>query len=264
MFYKYTGVQTATWRISVEIFGMKVELGHIISAIGVIFSIVFSLGLGAWVMNWYNRRRGRAFGRIIVSRNEIGELKNGKRQLRLRNIGEEMTLDKVILDPTLRRLMVAAGKENSTTRQFVMLETHKLQEEMLHAIGNHLTRHFFQGEIAASLHLPYVEKEVLFSVTCSDGPKGDIRKFRIVWIGGDSLEYCSDASVMYFEKGRENHVVRANTLARMHKVHHSGGTLPYSKKDPTERRVIGSIMVKAPTLLSQEQWALLMQVLQRR
>lgn len=180
----------------------------------VLFTLMIGLGLGRWILNRINYMFNRGYGRIVFGRNNLKANGDGTFLLQLRNLLEEIGLEHVVLDPVLRDRVVTAGKHCDEKHPFPVLGTDGEQDAWLDAVLNFISRVNQAGELAESLHQPVVTKWVWLVPACADGAKGTVSKFRIVWIGDDTLNNCSDPSKFRYERGY--HVTRGNTLKMIH------------------------------------------------
>ncbi len=187
----------------------------------VLFTLVVGLGIGRWVINRLNYMFNRGYGRIVFGRNNLKSDGNGGYILQLRNLLEETTLNKVVLDPILRDKAIAAGKHCSEKHPFPILGTDDEQSMWLDANLGFISQVNQAGELAESLHQPVATKWVWLVPACADGAKGTIAKFRTIWIGEDTLDKCGDSTKFVYE--RPYHSTRGNTLTMIHDAVRSNG-----------------------------------------
>ncbi|MEN9561482.1 MAG: hypothetical protein RIQ56_755 [Candidatus Parcubacteria bacterium] len=214
----------------------------------ILFTLLVGLGIGRWVINRLNYMFSRGYGRIVFSRNNLKPTGDGRFLLQLRNLLEEISLDRVVLDPIFRERVVAAGKRCSEKHPFPVLSTDDEQQAWLDANLGFISRVNAAGELAESLGLPVVTKWVWLVPACADGARGTIAKFRTIWIGVETVRNCSDDELFDYE--RPYHETRGNTLKMIYDAvtNHDGRIDYYGRKV----RIAVQMEVKAPAIITEE------------
>lgn len=210
---------------TIEIGGWVIKPIHFQAATFVVllvFGVVGSFLYQKLKTRW-NERGGRQLDHYLDTITYASEPDaNGYRTLKIRNLGRTQRAEDWVRGRAERDWLIKAAKACDWTKRFIKDADPARQARILHVVGNAITDHFKEGEIAHLFGLPTIAMDLYYSPTGADAAVGGVRMIRNMIVPRETLEifYSHPKDKWKFEKNKvtgevQDHSVRVTTIREM-------------------------------------------------